>query len=330
MKYVVTGANGHLGHTLTKELLYQGYETVATVRKSCPPTVVKHLKSLGAEVIYADILDTDSLHKAFKNADGIFHSAAPNVPWAEDLAQDILKPILQGTKNVLQVAQNSQIQNIVFTASAANVGLNSEFPLAEENWSAPHKSTLLLAKQIAEKWAWDFAYQHQLNFKSICPPSILGPNFWRHTATTKIYSDALKKRLPPFPRMGFHISDARDVASAHILAMKEPYSRERYIAAGEYIDTSTLIEILKEVRPSIRTTSFKVSKSVLFCASGLDWMNNKLTGKPRQLTNSLVSDFSDKYQRLSSNKIMKNLNWKYRPLTETLHDTFEWIERNNL
>ena len=51
-KVVVTGANGHVGTALTKELLEHGYDVIATVRDAEDPSRTNHLheiaNSLGA------------------------------------------------------------------------------------------------------------------------------------------------------------------------------------------------------------------------------------------------------------------------------------------
>ena len=49
-KVVVTGANGHVGYSITKLLVERGYEVRATVRDASDSTKTAHLKALGVDV----------------------------------------------------------------------------------------------------------------------------------------------------------------------------------------------------------------------------------------------------------------------------------------
>ena len=66
---VVTGANGHIGNNLCRELLENGYKVRGTVRSldKAPP--------LDMEFVEADVLDADVWQDVLSDADGLFHLA---------------------------------------------------------------------------------------------------------------------------------------------------------------------------------------------------------------------------------------------------------------
>ena len=88
----VTGGNGHLGYNLVKVLAGRGYSVRATVRSEASASPLRALA--GVEVVFADILDVSSLRRAFDGADGVFHSAAPNIPWSATPEETVEKPII--------------------------------------------------------------------------------------------------------------------------------------------------------------------------------------------------------------------------------------------
>ena len=68
---LVTGATGHQGGAVAHELLQNGYKVKAMTRK--PDSVpAKELKELGADVVYGDLNDADSLRKVLKGVWGVF------------------------------------------------------------------------------------------------------------------------------------------------------------------------------------------------------------------------------------------------------------------
>ena len=71
MKVAVTGASGHIGNTLCKELLMQGYEVKALLLEN-----EEDLKQPEIEIIRGNILDKESLNELCKDVDYVFHLAA--------------------------------------------------------------------------------------------------------------------------------------------------------------------------------------------------------------------------------------------------------------
>src|SRR6187549_3001780 len=100
MKHVlVTGANGHVGFNLVKELLAHGYRVRASVRD---PSKAKHVKELGdVEIVAADIMKPETLPPAMEGIDGVFQVAAVFAFHAKDPEKEIIAPIVIGGENVL-------------------------------------------------------------------------------------------------------------------------------------------------------------------------------------------------------------------------------------
>ena len=55
-KVLVTGGTGHVGYTLTKQLLQSGYDVRTTVRDLTNKARNTHLEELNVEIIEADLL----------------------------------------------------------------------------------------------------------------------------------------------------------------------------------------------------------------------------------------------------------------------------------
>ncbi len=70
---LVTGANGHLGNNLVRALLDKGKKVRASVRNL---DYTEPFEGLDCEVIFADLLDRESLSKAMKDVDLLYQVAA--------------------------------------------------------------------------------------------------------------------------------------------------------------------------------------------------------------------------------------------------------------
>lgn len=329
-RVLVTGANGHLGYNLVSLLSQQGYPVLAGVRDLNDPKKTDHLRSLkGVHLVLTEIMDPLSLEASMENVDAVFHVAAPNFPWAMNAQKEIVQPIFEGTQNVFLAAQKKNVRKIIFTSSCAALGMHAKptHPLTENDWNLTSQSPLLRSKIDAEKWAWNFTESSSLKMVSICPPSIVGPGFHRHTLTTKIYEKIVLGKLPPLPEGGCHMVDVRDVADAHIKAYTHPSANGRYAVAGRFFKISDFIKFLKQLDPSLRLPKVQLPKWSLQFLRAADWVSHQVTGQPRQVTKELIEDFSGKYQYVSTAKAVSELAWNPRPAEETVLDTFDWIKK---
>jgi nucleoside-diphosphate-sugar epimerase len=69
---LVTGATGHIGNVLVRELLRRGERVRALVRPGKRPLA---LEGQDVEIVWGDILDTDSLEHAMRDVDVVYHLA---------------------------------------------------------------------------------------------------------------------------------------------------------------------------------------------------------------------------------------------------------------
>src|ERR1035437_4643543 len=98
LKCLVTGANGHLGNNLVKELVCQNYQVRASVRNV---ENKEPFTGVNCELVYADMLDKTSLKEAMEGIEIVFHVAAVFTHWSPNPQKDIIAPNLIGTRNVI-------------------------------------------------------------------------------------------------------------------------------------------------------------------------------------------------------------------------------------
>ncbi len=169
-KILVTGANGFIGSNLVKRLVENGNEVRSMVRKTSD---LKFLQGIDTQIIFGDINDTESLEKAVKNIDKVYHVAGLAADWGP---YDIFEKInYQGTKNIAKIAYQNNVKKLIYISTVAfhgfgKINMTEESPVAKK--LIPYSKT----KYMAEKWLWQFSDETGMSVTAVRPGNVYGIN----------------------------------------------------------------------------------------------------------------------------------------------------------
>ncbi|KAK4720659.1 hypothetical protein R3W88_010892 [Solanum pinnatisectum] len=257
-KVCVTGASGFVASWLIKSLLLSGYNVIGTVRDPGNQKKVGHLWKLqGAKerlrLMKANLTDEGSFDDAIMGCEGVFHTASPVLGKATfDVTVEILNPAVDGTLNVLRSCKkNPRLRRVVLTSSSSTVRVRDDIdpniPLDESSWSSVEfckkfEIWYVLSKTLAEKAAWEFCEQNNIDLVTLLPSFIIGPSLPPDLCSTADDFDF-------HGRMGYvHIDD---VALSHILVYEHPSAHGRYLCSSKVLDNNQLVSVLSERYPSL-------------------------------------------------------------------------------
>ncbi len=146
MKALVTGGAGFLGLYITEQLVARGY-TVRVVSRHTHP----RLGELGVEWQQCDIRDPNSVERACRDIDTVFHVAAvPGIwgPWKHYYETNTL-----GTRHVLEACRKHQITRLIYTSSPSVIYDGADHLNVDESY--PYASRYLChyphSKALAEQ-----------------------------------------------------------------------------------------------------------------------------------------------------------------------------------
>jgi nucleoside-diphosphate-sugar epimerase len=181
---LVTGASGFLALHVVKECLKQGYKVRGTVRDLKDDKKVGPLRKLEPwaklELIEADLLDKSSWEKAMRGVDYVIHVASPfpgQQPKDED---EVIKPALEGTVNVMNAAHREKVKRFIYTSSTATlVGYEREKNFTENDWPEMDRVTrpYVKSKILAEKATWDFVESKRAANQECFDLVVINPSF---------------------------------------------------------------------------------------------------------------------------------------------------------
>ena len=110
---IVTGSTGCIGNVLIREMSAQGKEVIAFHRKN---SMTDCIDDCPIERRTGDILDLESLTKAFKGIDTVFHLAS-EISIMPGSNKKLYEINVQGTKNVIKACIESKVRKLIFTSS---------------------------------------------------------------------------------------------------------------------------------------------------------------------------------------------------------------------
>lgn len=115
MRTLVTGGSGFLGSHIVERLLAQGHEVRALARKT---SNITYLKTTGAQIIFGDIQDYDSLLPALKGVDVVYHAAARVTPgWGT--WKSFESSIIKGTDNMLRASVDAGVPRFLHVSTGS-------------------------------------------------------------------------------------------------------------------------------------------------------------------------------------------------------------------
>jgi len=279
----VTGATGFLASWLVKHLLEKGYTVHATVRDPENRAKVRHLLDIPEageklKLFRADLLEEGSFEAAVDGCDGVFHVASPVNFAPKDPENDLIKPAVDGTLNVLRACTKAKtVKRVLVTSSGAALMINE---LEEHNqdidetcWTdvdfvrtkmSPGK-VYAVAKTLAEQAALQYGKEDPgLDVVTINPVLVGGPAITPNVPfSVEVILSLLTGNLPGIETLkgiqmkygAVRLVHVEDVARAHIFLMEKPSAQGRYICCPINTSVPQLADYLSKRYPQYNVTT---------------------------------------------------------------------------
>lgn len=238
---LVTGATGHIGNVLVRQLLARGQHVRVLVR---PSTIPLALEGLDVERIPGDILDRDSLQRALEGVDTAYHLAA-RVSILPGPDPEMERVNLDGTRNVLAAARSCGVRRLVY-ASSIYALRTPETGVIDERcpFDPQHALGAYDRSKAAASLAVLEAAAAGLDAVLACPTAVTGPFDFQRSEAGRGILYHLDPGIKFLVDGGYDFVDVRDVARGLILAGERGRSGEVYILGGEYLTVRQVSETI--------------------------------------------------------------------------------------
>jgi len=318
MQVLITGGAGYIGSHTVKELNKRGFETVVydNLRKGHQEAV------LAGEFVHGDLSDLDTLRQTFNKyrIDSVIHFAADS-----EVGESVSNPakyfqnnVVNGL-NLLRVMLENEVKNIVFSSTAAVYGEPKRTPILESDVTIPtnpYGESKLIFENILKHYEIAYGLKYislrYFNAAGADPSGLIGED---HKPETHLIPIVLQTALGLRKEVGIFGTDydtpdgtcirdyihVIDLAEAYILSLES-------LAQGKGSSIYNLGNgkgySVKEVMETAMKVTHHEIKTVL---------SERRQGDPSVLV-------------ASSEKIMKELNWKpkYEKLETIIADAWRW------
>jgi dihydroflavonol-4-reductase len=320
---LVTGANGHLGNNLVRALVNRGDRVRASVRNASNRAP---FDGVDCEIVEADLLDANSLLRALEGVHTLYQVAAVVKHWSRNAEEEVLRPAVEGTRNLLRAAAQQGVGRIVYVSSEITLG-SHDSPVDESSWRTDYfGNPYARAKTESERLAWALVGELGLDLVSTLPGTLVGPYCFKLTPTMSYLQQALKGEVFLDINLCFNFVDVRDVAAGMIAAANRGRSGERYLLATEHaVSNRRLLELAQEFNPEVKIPPRAPRFALMAVAGTMEFASRITRGEPR-LARSQVRIFYGSERRMDLSKARSELGFQPRDPETALRQAFEYLQ----
>ena len=324
MKTFISGATGFLGASIVRELLRDGNEVRALVRKGADTS---NLTGLDVELWQGDLRDGEGLKQGLKGCDVLYHAAADYRLWTRDPA-DMYRINVDGTAAILEAALLNGVSRAVYTSSVGTLGNpgdgtpgDESTPVSFNDMVGHYKKSKFLAEREAERFL-----ERGLPLVIVNPSTPVGPLDIKPTPTGKIIVDFLNRKMPAYLDTGLNIIAVEDCARGHILAAQKGQVGRKYILGNTNLTLREIFSVLADIT-GLPAPKVRLPYTPILLAAYVNEGLSRLTGREPLIPLAGVQ-MAAKFMYFDSSRAVRELGLPQTPVAEALQRAVEWFRLN--
>ncbi len=318
----ITGATGHVGLNLVRELCKLNRSVKVLIHKS----TLSYKNSRITEV-KGSLLDEESLIEFCKGLDVVIHLAAI-ISIGQESKKKVHQTNVLGTMNLVRAAKKGKVKRFIhFSTIHALVQEPIDIQMNESKELATNsKLNYERTKALSEQWVMK-QNSPSFNVISLNPTSIIGPEDHQPSLIGEFLIMAYRGKIPAIVPGGYNWVDVRDVVVATINCIEMGKPGNRYILGGSWVS-------IKEFSDLFFLVSDKNKKlpviPIWLARIGIPFMGlySILIGSKPIYTRESLLIIQSGNRKISSDKAKADIGFKSRPLNITLHDTYTWMKQH--
>ena len=245
--YIVTGAGGHLGGTIIRQLQNEPVQVRGLLYGG-----EKQEDRENVHYCRGDVRNIDSLRPLFSDCGEmetyVIHTAGI-IDISSHVSPGVYDVNVGGTKNILALCREYPVKRLVYVSSVHAIPQQKRGTVIKETKIfSPDSVDGGYAKTKAEATrAVLKAAEEGLDAVVVHPSGILGPYDRSGNHLVQMVSEYLHGTLPACAKGGYDFVDVRDVAAGCLLAAEKGRKGECYILSDKYWEIREVLDIAGEV-----------------------------------------------------------------------------------
>lgn len=324
---IVTGATGHIGNVLVRELLAAGTVVRALV---LPDDDKRPLAGLNVQIVYGDVTDPESLKTAFVGAELVFHLAGI-VTIMPGMASVLERVNVGGMRNVIAACRANSVRRLVYTSSIHAIAEPPHGTVIDE--SQPFDPDRVLgdyarSKARATLLLLDEVRKGGLDAIICCPTGVIGPWDYGISNIGQLILDFASGHLKSYVSGAYDFVDVRDVARGLILAAEKGQTGRHYIFSGAQVQVRELMEELaRDI--GYPAPTYRIPTAIAHTAGVLASIYYRMLRR-RPVFTAYSIDVLRSNSLVSSARAREELGFTSRPWQESIRDHVQWFRTEGM
>lgn len=328
MKVLVTGGTGFIGSTLVRHLLAAGYEVKILARHKKNSFL---LEGLNVEIIDGDVTRPAAVEKAVQGCSVVFNLASIYAfyPFWERNPRAIYKANVQGTINLLEASLKYGVKRFIHTSTIATIDKERNKKASDEHSGFNFKkaSHYARSKYLAEQEVLKFC-QKGLDVIILNPGIVIGERDYKPTPSGDVIVKFLNRNYPGYFDTLWAVADADDIARAHIAAIENGKTGERYILCNKnHWTLKEIFQILEKIS-GIKAPRIKIPYFLLLGFVYVEEFLSHFLFKKKPLMPTEGVRFCKMSIVYDNSKAVRELGYQSTPIEETFTKAVNWYRRN--
>lgn len=321
MKYIVTGATGHIGNNLVRLLLKNNEEVKVLVRREDDIAI----KGLNCEKVVGNLNDLSFLEEQIEENAIVIHSAGL-IDITNKLVDELISVNFSLTVNLVQTCIKKKIRKFIYISSTDAINIK------EGNIVEPREFNLegldnyyAISKAMASDYVLKTIKQGLLNGCIVCPSCVLGVNDFKISSQGGVVKKQINKKWAFSMNGHYNFVDVENVVEGIYNASKRN-TAPVYLLTGVDVTVHDLFETMFKVQnKQVRIISF----GMFLVKIGVFFMPlyYKITKKPPVFTKMTI-DTITRNITFEHDLASKDLDYKKTDFELLIKKTINWFSNN--
>ncbi len=320
MKYIVTGATGHIGNNLVKLLLSLGHDVTILIRNIKDPSIIE----FNCCKLIGDLSDKEFIEKAIEPDSIVIHSAGV-IDITEKQVEQMMKVNVEATINLLQTCINKKVKKFIYLSSTDAIpGKNMTVKEPTEFLLNGLDTYYGITKAMASDYVLKAIKQGLIEGCIICPSAVLGTRDFKVSSQGSVVKNCINKKICFYTRGNYNFVDVDAVCMAiYKASLKCP--SPVYLVTGKDV---TIKEFFKTIYKGLGKKPIMIYSPYWLTIVGT-WFSPlyyKITKKKPVYTKMAIKTLNDK-KTFDNSLAIKELDLTETEFLGLVNKTIEWFKR---
>lgn len=325
-KVLITGASGHLGYNICKQLWHEKnfYIKAGLRTKNDKVSAITH------ETSYFDVRNYQDFYEAAHDVDYIIHLAA-SFDHSSINKKTTIETSKVGSENLIRISKKINFKKIIYTSSVAVCGVNKSAEVMDESSNNITDLDLMdpyiNAKVISHNLILNAMKKNDLPILILMPSAIIGIDDYKKTPSNLLINKFMSYPLNKFYiNAGLNIINVKDVANAHCIGLSNSAISDQYIISGHNVTIKDIVYLVNKTR-SIKNKLLLLPKNLILITSLFLLPFVKIFRISLPISFFQINNRLNTFGFFDNSKFVSKWNIKLRSLESTIAETISWLEK---